>query len=147
MPRQCCQMTSESKGHFGSEPSIPILLKLVDDQACIVPTKVVNKHRYFEAHKALNVTLAVGSSNKPACDMVVISDFMNHRFTLIERVTANVAPSNIIIFFLLESTHSLNRSICPKNRYDFRFPHNKRVKELGERVLSDFYFGLIIKVI
>ena len=25
-PRQCCQMTSESKGHFKSEPPIPILI-------------------------------------------------------------------------------------------------------------------------
>ena len=26
MARQCCQMTSESKGHFGPEPRFPILL-------------------------------------------------------------------------------------------------------------------------
>ena len=31
MARQCCQMTSESKGHFESEPLIPILLVLVHD--------------------------------------------------------------------------------------------------------------------
>ena len=30
MPIQCCQMTSESKGHFESEPSIPILLIIID---------------------------------------------------------------------------------------------------------------------
>ena len=27
MARQCCQMKSESKGHFESEPPIPILLQ------------------------------------------------------------------------------------------------------------------------
>ena len=115
------------------------LSKLVDDQVSIVSSKVVKKHQNFEAHIALQVTLAVCSTYKPVRDMFVVSDFRNLRLTLYEHVTANVAPSGIIIFQLLAGTKALRRSICPKNRYDFRFPHNKRVKELGKRVLSDFH--------
>ena len=32
------------------------------------------------------------------------------------------------------------------NRYDLGFPHDKRVKKFGERVLYDFYDGLLMKV-
>ena len=79
--------------------------------------------------------------------MVVVSDFMTFRFTLYKLVTADVAPSGIIIFFLLASTQALHRSICRKYRYDFRFPHDKRVKELGDRVLYDYHHGQLVKVI
>ena len=82
-----------------------------------------------------------------ACDMVVVSDFRTFRFTFYELVTADIAPSGIIVFLLLAGTQELHRSMCPKYRYDFRFPHNKRVKELGERVFSDFYHGPLVKVI
>ena len=125
------------------------LSKLVDDLVSIVATKVVEKHWDLEADRALQVTLAMGSANKPAGarDMVVVSDFRTLRFPLYELVTADVAPSGIIIFLLLAGTQALHRSICPKYRYDFRFPHDKRVKELGERFLSDFHHGPLVKVI
>ena len=113
----------------------------------IVATEVVEKYWDLEDDRALQVTLAVGSANKPARDMVVVSDFWTLRFSLFELVTADVAPSNIIIFLLLAGTQALHRSICPNYRYDFCFPHDKRVKELGERVFSDFHYGLLVKVI
>ena len=119
----------------------------MDDYLCIVATEVVEKHWDLEADRALQITLAVGSTNKPARYMVVMSNFRTLRFPLYELVTADVAPSCIIIFLLLAGTQALYRSICPKYHYDFRFPHDKRVKKLGERVFSDFDHGPLIKVI
>ena len=63
--------------------------------------------------------------------MLVVSNFRILRFTLFKLVLADVAPSGIIIFLLLAGTQSLHRFICQKYRYDFRFPHDMRVKELG----------------
>ena len=79
--------------------------------------------------------------------MVVVSDFRTLCVTLFDLVTADIALSGIIIFLLLAGTQALYRSIYPKYRYDFRFLHDKRVKELGERVLFDFYQGSLVKVI
>ena len=78
--------------------------------------------------------------------MIVVTDIGTVRVTLYEFVTANVAPCGIIIFVLFAGTEALYRPICSKNRYDLCFPHNKRVKELGERVLSDFHHGPYIKI-
>ena len=122
--------------HF--DLAVKSLSELVDNSVRIVATEVVEKHWDLEADRALKVTLAVGGSDKPVRDMVVVSDFRTLRFTIYELVTADVAPSGIIIFHLLAATQALHRSICPKYRYDFGFPHDKRVKELGERVFSDF---------
>ena len=79
--------------------------------------------------------------------MIVVSDFKTLRFILFELVTADVAPSGLIIFLLLASTQALHRAICLKYCYNFRFSHKKRVKELGDRVFTDFHHGLLVKVI
>ena len=89
----------------------------------------------------------VCGADQPTRDMVVVSDLRTLRFTFYELVTEDVAPSGIIVFLLLADTQAIYRSICPQYRYDFRFPHNKGVKELGERVLSDFHHGPLLKVI
>ena len=107
----------------------------------------MEKHWDLEADWALQVTLAVGGIDKPARDVVVVTDFGTFRFTLYKLVTADVAPSGIIIFLLLAVTEALHRPIRPKNRHDLGFPHDKRVKELSERVVSDFHHSSLIKVI
>ena len=113
----------------------------------IVATEVVEEHWNLETDRALQVTLAVCGADEPARDMVVVSDFRTLCFTFYKLVTADVAQSGIIVFLLLAGTQALHRSICPKYRYEFRFPYNKRVKEHGERVLSDFHHGPLVKVI
>ena len=113
----------------------------------IVATKVVEKHWYLKAYRALQVTLAVGGADKPASNVVMVTDFGTLRFILYKLVTADVAPSGIIIFFLLADTKSLHCPIRLENRHNLCFPHNKRVKELGDRVLSDFHHGPFVKVI
>ena len=47
------------------------------------------------------VTLAVRGSDKPARDVVVVTDFGTFHLTLYKFVTADVALSGIIIFLLL----------------------------------------------
>ena len=88
----------------------------------IVATEVVEEHWNLEDDRALQVTLALCGADEPARDMVVVSDFKTLRFTFYELVTADVAPSGIIVFLLLAGTEALHRSICPKYHYDFRFP-------------------------
>ena len=88
----------------------------------IVSTEVVDKHWYRKADWALQVTLAVGGIDKSARDVVVVTDFGTFRFTLYKLVTADVAPSGIIIFLLLAGTEALYRTIRPKNRHDLGFP-------------------------
>ena len=80
------------------------------------PRRLWNKHRNFKAHKALQVTLTVSSANKPARDIVVVSNLRTLRFTLYELVTANVTLSGIIVFLLLAGTQVHHRSIWLKNR-------------------------------
>ena len=107
----------------------------------------MKKHWDLEADRALQVTLSVSSADKPARDVVVVKDFGTFRFTLYDFMTADVAPSGIIIFFLLADTQTLHRAICRENRDDFCFVHNERVKELGYRVLFDFHHSSLVKVI
>ena len=104
----------------------------------IVSTKVVEEHWDYDDDRALQVTLSVGGADKPARDVVMVTDFWTFRFTLYKLVTADVAPSGIIIFLLLTGTVALHRPIRPKNRHDLGFLHDKRVKELSERVFFDF---------
>ena len=119
----------------------------MDDKVCIVATEVVEEHWDFEAYRTLQVTLAVSSADKPACNVVVVTDFGTLRLTLNELVTADVAPCGIIIFLLLAGAEAIHRPIRPENRHDLCFPHDERVKELGQRVLSDFHHGALVKVI
>ena len=121
------------------------LSELVDDQVRIVTTEVVEEHRDFEADRALQVALAVGNADKPARDVVVVTNFGTLRVTLYELVTADVATSGIIIFILLAGTEALHRPIRPENRHDLCFPHDERVKEFGERVFSDFHHCPLVK--
>ena len=113
----------------------------------IVATEVLKKHWDLEADRALQVTLAVGSADKPASHLVVVTDFGTFCFSLYELVTANVEPSGIMIFLLLAGTEALHRPIRQENRHNLCFPHNEQVKKLGERVLSDFHHGPLVKVI
>ena len=64
----------------------------------IVATEVVEEHWNLEADRALQVTLAVCGADEPVCDMVVVSGLRTLRFTFYELVTADVAPSAIIVF-------------------------------------------------
>ena len=113
----------------------------------IVATEVVKEHWTLNAYRALQVTLAVGGADKPARDVIVVTDFGTLRFTLYKLVTADVASSGIIIFLLLANTKALHRPIRPENRHDLCFPHDERVKKLGERVLSNFHHGPLVKVV
>ena len=74
------------------------LSELVNDKVRIVATEIVEEHWDFIADWALQVTLAVGGANKPPRDVVVIRDFGTVRLAFYELVTADVAPSGIIIF-------------------------------------------------
>ena len=123
------------------------LSQLVDYKMCIVSTEVVKTHRDLEAYRAFQVTLAVGGDDKPASDVVVVTDFGTLRFILYKLMTADVASSGIIIFLLLANTMALHRPICQENRHDLCFPHDERVKKLGESVLSNFHHGPLVKVI
>ena len=113
----------------------------------IVSTKVVKEHWYFEADWALLVTLAVGGANKPLRDMVVVTDFRILCIAFYKLVTADVAPRCINIFLLLASTKALHRPIRPENRQDLCFPHDERVKKLGESIFSDLHHSPLVKVI
>ena len=112
-----------------------------------VATKIVEKYWDLETDWVLQVTLAVGCADKPACDVVMATDFGTLRFTFNKLVTADVALSCIIIFIFLAGTKALHRSIRPENRHDFCFSHNERVRKLGESVFPDFHHGLLVKVI
>ena len=90
----------------------------------IVATEVVEKHWDLETDWALQVTLAVGSADKPARDVVVVTDLGTLRFTFYKLVTAYVAPRGIIIFLLLAVTEALHRLIRPENRNNLHFPHD-----------------------
>ena len=107
----------------------------------------MEEHWDLEADRSTQVTLAVGSADKPARDVVVVTDFGALCFILFKLVTADVAPSGIIIFLLLAGTKALYRQIPSENRYDLSFPHDERVKKLGESVLFDFHHSPFVKVI
>ena len=113
----------------------------------IVATEVLKEHQNLKAYRALQVTLAVGGADKPARDVIVVTNLGTLRFTLYELVTDDVASSGIIIFLLLANTKALYRPIRPENRHDLCFSYDEQVKKLGERVLSNFYHGLLVKVI
>ena len=85
--------------------------ELVDDQVRIVGTKVVEKHWDFETDRALQVALAVGGADKPACDVVVVTDFGDLSFALYKLVTADVAPSSIIILLLADTERFIARFV------------------------------------
>ena len=123
------------------------LFKLVDDKVCIVVTEVVKEHWDFEAYRTLQVTLAVSSADKAACDVAVVTDFETLRLTLNKLVTADVAPSGIIIFLLLAIAEAFNRPIRLENHQDFGFSHDESVKKLGERVFSNFHHDSLVKVL
>ena len=86
-------------------------------------------------------------ADNPARDVVVVTTIVTLGLALYEIVTANVATRRIIIFLLLAGTQSLHPSIRPENCNDLCFPNDERVKELGDRVFSDCYYGLFVKVI
>ena len=111
------------------------LSELVDDKVCIVYTEVMEEHWDCETYRALQVTLPVGSADKPARDVVVVTDFEILCPTLYELVTADVAPSGIIIFLLLAGTEALHPPICSKNLHVLCFSHNERVKKRQARSL------------
>ena len=89
----------------------------------------------------------MGGADKPASDVVVVTDIGTLRFTLYKFVTADVASSGIVILLLLANTKALHRPIRPKNRHEFCFSHDERVKKLGKSDFSNFYHGLLVKVI
>ena len=95
----------------------------------IVSTEVVEEYWDLETDRSLLVTLAVRCADKPARDVVVVTNFGTLRFTLYKLATADVALSGIIIFLLLASTKALHRPIRSENRHDFSIPHNERVKK------------------
>ena len=111
------------------------LFKLVDDKVCILATKVVQEHLDFEAYQTLQVTLTLSSDDKPACNVVVVTDFGTLRLTFNKLVTADVAKCGIIILLLLAGAKALHRPIRPENRHDLYFPHDERVKERPARLL------------
>ena len=113
----------------------------------IVDTKVVEEYWDFKTDWALQITLTVSCADKPTCDVVVVTNYVTLCFTLYNLVTADVAPSCIIIFLLLAGTIAIYCLIHPKNRQYLCFPHNERIKKFGERVFSDFYLGPLVKVI
>ena len=113
----------------------------------IVATKVVEEYWDLETDRALQVTLALSGADNPARYVVVVTFFRTLCFTLYKLVTADVAPSCIIIFLLLANTEALHRPIPSENRYNICFLQNQRVKKLGERVLSDLHHGPLVKVI
>ena len=119
----------------------------MNDQVCIVATEVVTEHWDFKAYWKLQIKLAVSSVDKPACDVVEITDLGTLRLTLNKLVTADVAPSDIIILLLLARAKALHLLIRPENRHDFCFPLDESVKKLGERVLSYVHHGSFVKVI
>ena len=97
-------------------------------------------------YRTLQVTLALGSAYKPARDVVVVTNFWTLGF-FNELLKADVAPNSITIFLLLASTEALHLPIRLKNCYNPCFPHDQRVKELYERVFSDFHYSMLVKVI
>ena len=113
----------------------------------IVATKVVEEYWDFEAYLALQVTLALGGDDKPAHDVVVVTDFWTLCLAVYKLVTANVAPSGIIIILLLASTTALYPQILFENRHDFCFLHDERVIKLSERVISNLQHVLLVTVI
>ena len=119
----------------------------MNNQVPIVTSKVVEENWNFEADRALQVTLAVGGIDKPACNAVVVTDLRTLRFTLYELMTADVTPSKMIIFFLLAGIETLYRPIRPENRHDLCFPHDEQVMKLSQRVLSVYHHSPLVKVI
>ena len=93
------------------------------------------------------MTLAVLSADIPSRDVIVITDFWTLCFTLYKLVPADLAQSDIIIFLLLAGTQALYRPFRMENRNDLCIIYDERVKELGERVLFDFYYGFFEKII
>ena len=84
----------------------------MDDQVRIVATKVVEEHWGLKVDQALQVTLAVGGADKPAPDVVVVSDFGALSLTFYKLVSADVALRGIIILLFLVSTQAIHRLIC-----------------------------------
>ena len=78
----------------------------------IVTTEVAEKHWDFKAYRALKIALAVGSADKPARGVIVVTDIGTLRLAFYILVTANVAARRIIIFVILAGTQALYRPIC-----------------------------------
>ena len=112
-----------------------------------IPGSCEKKHWDLEADRTLQVTLAVGSVDKPARYVVVISEFGTPRLTLYKLVSADVAPAGIIILLLLAGTQAIHRLIRPEFRNYFCFPNDKGVLKLDERVLPDFHHYPLIEFI
>ena len=77
----------------------------------------------------------------------MVTEFWALDLGLYKLVTANVAARRISIFVQLACTKAFQRPIRPETHYDVCFQDDKRVKKLGERVLSDFHNGLLVKVL
>ena len=103
------------------------LSKLVDDQVRFLDTKVVDIHCNHRADRAFQITLAVGAADKPARNVVVVSEFGPLSLNFYKLVSANVEPRNIIIFLLLASTQAIHCSIFSKFLNYLRFPNDKNV--------------------
>ena len=107
--------------------AVTSLSKLVDNQVRIVATKVVEDHWNFNTDQALQVTSVVGGADKPACNVVMVTEFGATSITFFKLVSADVSPRGIIIFLLLASTKAIHRTICSKFLNYLRFPNNKGV--------------------
>ena len=90
----------------------------------IVATKVGEEYWNFETDQMRQVTQTVSCAVKPACDVVMVTDFGPLRFTLYEPVMEDVALSCTILFILRAGTKALQRPICLETRHDLCFPHN-----------------------
>ena len=123
------------------------LSKFVVDEMCILATNVREEHWYFKAYWARQIALPVGIANKPARDVVVGTDFGAIDLAFYELVTTNVAARKINLLVLLAGTQTFHRPIFLENRHDLGFQDDKRVEELGERVLLDFHHGFLVNVI
>ena len=89
----------------------------------------------------------MGGDDKPARDVIVVTNFGTLSFTLYKLGTADVAPCGIFIFLLLAGTKALHCSCRSENRHNLSLIHVKQVKKLGKSILSDFYHSLLVKVI
>ena len=92
----------------------------------------------LEANLALQISLAVNGEDKPTRYVVMVSVFKARSLTLYKLVSADVAMRSIIILLLLAKTQTVHRSFRSHFLKYFRFPNDKGVDKLDERVLPDF---------
>ena len=76
----------------------------------------------------------------------MVTKFILLRIALYKHVLKDVLLLRIILFFSLASTQALICLICHEKCYDLVFQQNERVKTLIAHVLSDFYYGPLMKI-